>query len=107
MEKIRLNNYGEAFLTDFIFDETLTVLLSKIKDKNRLISIGEILKMKIKERISEDLFERSWKIFKEQNKTSFSFTDCSIIAVINKTNTSYLATFDEEFKSIEGISIIQ
>mgnify|MGYP001566604286 CR=1 FL=1 len=57
-------------------------------------------------RISEEAFEQTWRIFSSQKETKLSFTDCSILSIMQEQGIKNLATFDEEFKKIKDINLI-
>lgn len=97
--------YGRAFSSDYVFDETVTVTLGKTENLQKAVIVGlgsrasaEIVK------VDEIVFEQAWELFKEQNKTKFSFTDCTTLAILKKTGIQNVATFDEEFRKIKEIN---
>ncbi|MBS7626589.1 type II toxin-antitoxin system VapC family toxin [Candidatus Bathyarchaeota archaeon] len=99
--------YGSSVITDYIFDEVITVMLFKIMNLGRVVELGEkILSANLLFRVNEDLFEFAWKIFKEQEKPVFSFTDCTSIATCRINGISTIATFDEDFQRLKGFRII-
>ena len=103
--KISELKYGEAIVSDYIFDEFATVLLLILKDFSKVVDVCSEIKNLIKFKISDEYFDESWSVFSSQNKTSFSFTDCSSIALLKK-NAGYFATFDEEFKGVKEINVV-
>ena|SRR3989338_4892280 len=99
--------YGNAIISDYIFSEIVTVTFLRTKELAKAVFAGENLKKSTKiVKIDESIFELAWKIFQSQNKTKFSFTDCTILAVMNEKGVNYLATFDEDFNHIKGVSIV-
>jgi len=53
----------------------------------------------------------SWKTctletFRTQKKTALSFTDAAIITVAKRRQGSPIATFDRDFRRVEGISTV-
>jgi len=107
MTKISRGIYGEVIISDYIFDETVTVLLAKLKDLGRVKIIGDKMMRALKYHIDEETFKDTWQLFNVQKQTKLSFTDCSIIALMKNRNINNIATFDEEFKKIKELSIIQ
>lgn len=105
--KIIKGDFGELFISDYIFDETVTVTFNKTKDLNKAVEVGEIL-MGLTEilKVEEKTLEETWKIFKNQKKTMLSFTDCTILALMQEKGIKNLATFDEDFDKIEDINVI-
>ena len=105
-EKIAKGEYGEIYITEYIFGECATVLLNKLKNKKET----EIKCTQIKEietiHIENETFEETWKIFCRQ-KDFLSFIDCSSIAIMRTQYISYIATFDSNFEDIQGIKVIR
>lgn len=54
--------------------------------------------------VNETCFQRTWEIFKEQNKTKMSFTDCSTLALMETYRIKNIATFDEEFEKVDWMN---
>ena len=107
VEDISNDKYGNSVITDYIFDEVVTVMLVKTKDLGRVASLGEkLLAVNLLLRIDEELFNSAWKIFKQQRKPSFSFTDCTTIATCRSNGISNFATFDEDFKKLDEFNMI-
>lgn len=102
-----VGRYGTPVITDYIFDEVVTVMLIKTKNLEKVFELGEtLLNSTLFFRIDENLFSLAWSIFKEQRKPIFSFTDCASIAVCRINGISNIATFDEDFKKLKGYTII-
>ncbi|MEM3506206.1 MAG: PIN domain-containing protein [Candidatus Bathyarchaeia archaeon] len=99
--------YGLPVINDYVFDEVITVMLFKIKKLKQVLELGEkILEATMLINVDNELFNLSWKIFKEQNKPKFSFTDCTIIATCRRNGISKIATFDEDFHGLKEFRII-
>ena len=102
VKDINRGRYGTPVISDYIFDEVVTVMLIKTKNLEKVIQAGEtILHSSLLFRIDENLFSLVWKIFKEQQKPMFSFTDCATIAICRVNGISNIATFDKDFKKLE------
>lgn len=107
-EDIIKGKLGEVFISDYIFDETVTVTLNKTKDLEKAVLVGESLISSFEIlKLEEETLKKAWQIFKEQKETLFSFTDCTIIALMQEKGIKNLATFDEDFKKIKEINVIQ
>jgi len=101
------DRYGSPATTDYIFDEVVTVMLIKTGDIERVSEIGEkLLNATILIRIDEELFNLCWKLFRQQEKPVFSFTDCSTVVACKVNGISNIATFDEDFKRLEAFNIL-
>ena len=107
MDEIINGNFGETLISDYIFDETVTVTFLKTKDLKKTVFVGENLRFSAKIiKIDSNLFNNAWKIFKEQKNTKFSFTDCTSISLLKNRKIKNIATFDKDFKVIEWVNII-
>ena len=107
MKRIANGKSGRPIISDYIFDETVTVVFSRSKKLSIALEMGDELKKSVEIiRIDESVFEDGWKIFKNQKNTKFSFTDSTTLALMNKENIKNIATFDEDFKKIKKINVI-
>ena len=107
MSEINSGKFDEAIISDYIFDEVITVSFGRTKNLDKVVFIGDKLRESLVFlRINEEIFEEAWKIFKSQKNTTLSFTDCSIIALMKMKSISNLATFDKDFKKVSGINVI-
>jgi predicted nucleic acid-binding protein len=87
-------------ITDYIFDEFLTVLLVR---GNKLLSIeaGEkILKDNnfsiIK--VDNEVFQKAWIIYQSFKDKNWSFTDCTSYVLMKNLSIDTGLSFDEHFK---------
>lgn len=95
-------NSGESFTTsDYVLDECLTLL--RVRSGYPVaVSFGEAMRasqfLRI-ERVTEDIFDRAWNIFKKYGDQSFSFTDCTSFALMEQSGITTAFTFDDDFKT--------
>lgn len=107
MKDIVNRKYGNLYITDYIFDEGVTVILIRLKSLSRTIEIGESIRKSTEMiEIEKDIFEKAWKLFKEQSGTALSFTDCTTLNVMKAKDVKNIVTFDEDFKRVKGINVI-
>jgi predicted nucleic acid-binding protein len=106
LREVAKEKFGKVFTSDYIFDETVTVTLVRTKNLRKAILAGtyimdstEVLK------VDSSTFEKAWEIFKRQKKVTFSFTDCTILALMQEKGIKNIATFDEDFKKINVIGV--
>jgi hypothetical protein len=105
VKDIYRGKYGTPVITDYIFDEVVTVMLVKTKSIKKVAELGEtLLNSSLMFRVDEDIFNFAWKMFKGQRK--FSFTDCTSIAVCKANGISNIATFDKDFQEKEEFTKI-
>ena len=99
IERIANGDFGPAFTSDYIFDETTTVTFIRSKSLQKAVLVGNYIKNSVEMiRVDGDLFNDSWEMFKNQKASKFSFTDCSNISIIRDRGIKHIATFDSEFK---------
>lgn len=103
MKKISRDDF-DVVISDYVFGECCTVLLIRLKNFKKTFEICELIKSLEILRVDDGVFERAWEIFKEQEKTKMSFTDCSTIALMEMNGIKNIATFDEDFNKLKGIS---
>lgn len=106
-DEIIKGKFGKTFISDYIFDETITVTFGRTKKLRKTILVGNQLKASSEMlKVDEKIFDQAWKIFKKQKETHFSFTDCTTIAIMSKNEIKNIATFDEDFQKVRGIKVI-
>lgn len=106
MSKIISGDYGNVCISDYVFSECASVLFKLSRDIKKTEILCNTLKKDLIFYTDKDTFEETFKIFIKQKNTSFSFVDCSIIALMKNNNIKYLATFDKDFENIEGIKVL-
>ena len=106
LKKLDKEPYGELIISDYIFNEIVTVTLLKKKDKKIAIEAGnEIFKSKIKIiKVNNNLFNRTWSLFKISN-LKMSFTDFTNLAIMELLKIQNIATFDKDFKKASNINV--
>src|SRR3989338_3485370 len=79
IEDVVSGKYGDAVITDYIFDEIVTVVARKVH-KEKAVQIGKFLLSSevILTRINALVFEKAWELF--NGAANLSFTDCTCVA---------------------------
>ncbi len=105
IEAISHQDHGRPVTTDYIFDETVTVLLRKT-NRSIAMDVGDlILNSEIQMfGVGKIVFESAWNIFQKTEK--LSFTDCTNIAFMKLYGIEKIATFDKGFKEIKGVQVV-
>lgn len=107
MKDIIKGKYGNLYISDYIFDESVTVIFIRLKSLSRTIKICETIRKSARMvEVGKRIFEDAWKLFKTQRKTAFSFTDCTTLSIMKEKGIKNIATFDEDFKKIKEINVI-
>ncbi len=97
--------HGSGLTTDYIFDETVSVVLRK-SGKNNAINIGRfLLNSEIQlAKVDELLFQKAWHLF--QNSDNLGFTDCTSVAFVQTFGIKNIATFDKGFRGLKNIEVL-
>ena len=105
MEECSEGNFGKPYLSDYIFDETITTAFVRSKNHKKSVMLGDlILESEIEMiRIDEQSFQKAWEIFK---KKRLSFTDCTSLSLLELHGIKNIMTFDKELKKAAGGKII-
>lgn len=105
LEDIILNN--DCYISNYIINEVITVIGNKTNleiAKNIYYSLTDEFKI-LNEYEIENFNKNVMKIYEKYN-TKLSFTDSSIIELMNKNKIKNLLTFDNYFKNVENINLI-
>lgn len=88
--------FGALYLSDYIFDETVTLLRARA-GLRRAAEFGTLLLHSELEmaRVEPPEFEDAWTRFR---KLDMSFTDCTSLALVESRNLSGILTFDRGFR---------
>ncbi|MHA1131149.1 MAG: type II toxin-antitoxin system VapC family toxin [Candidatus Helarchaeota archaeon] len=109
MKEIVEKKYGMAFTSDYIIDETLTVILSKTKRYLDAVKAGSFILGEIEDiphfitliTINNELFNSTWQLYKANKYDKvMSFTDYSSIILNNTYKIDCIASFDSHFDGI-------
>lgn len=104
MRECLSDKYGRIIVSDFVFDETVTLTLVRTHNKSLVKDIGNYILNSpriILLHLSETEFLATWELFLKYFENGLSFTDCSLL-VMGKLFESnvYIATFDRHFKGL-------
>ena len=107
LEQALGGDFGTVFTSDYIFDETVTLVMVKSKDVSVAICIGEAIlasdRIKVLP-VKSDIFDEAWQIFGQYGDKHFTFTDCTSIALIKKYKIDSVLSLDAEFNGVlEGV----
>jgi predicted nucleic acid-binding protein len=107
MEELLEGRFGQALLLEYVFLEVVTVLLARRGLAVATSVAHALLNAREVEFVPcSDLFGDVFETFSSQKKASLSFTDAAIVTLAKRQNGASIATFDKDFRSIEGISVV-
>jgi predicted nucleic acid-binding protein len=104
--QIASHDFGNSATSDFIFDEAVTVMLRKLGHKEA-VALGHLImdSEAVFYRIDDHLFQAAWQAFTNQT-LGLSFTDCTNLAAMRSLGIEQIATFDQAFKKIKGVVVV-
>ena len=107
MDRLLAGDWGGALLPEYVFLEVTTVLAAR-RNLETAITVGtSLLQAREVEFVScSEFFLETFDIFREQDATSLSFADASIVAIAQRRSAAFVATFDTDFRHVEGLNVI-
>jgi uncharacterized protein len=91
--------YGPPVISDYVFDETVTVTFVRAKSLQKARLVGDsLLKAFRVLNVDDAIFHGAWTRFGSQSGTKYSFTDCTTVELMQRHKIREIATFDREFK---------
>ncbi|MBI5228260.1 type II toxin-antitoxin system VapC family toxin [Candidatus Micrarchaeota archaeon] len=92
------NMFGQLYISDYIFDETITLLKKYIGNKSATERGLKLLNSTTLLKIDSQVFDLSWEF-----STKFdhlSFTDCTNVILMRHYKIGHIATFDSGFDGV-------
>ena len=106
-QRLKNREFGQIFISDYIFDEFATFLMAKSFPPAIIREIGDSLLAEESIgllKISPEVFLKSWELFKKMK--SISFTDCTTLVLSSETGIKNIASFDADFDRFPGVKRI-
>jgi uncharacterized protein len=94
--------------TDFIIDETLTLMRARDQPA-RAIRMGELLFSGQVARIyylAEEDIVAAWEVFRSYRDKEWSFTDCTSKVIMDKLGVIEAFAFDHHFRQFGTITVV-
>ncbi len=101
-------NTEPLLTTDYIVDETLTLLRAR-GERRRALLVGEqFMSGGLVElyRLTEDDIARAWETFQRFDDKDWSFTDCTSKVVIEHFSIRQAFAFDHHFKQFGAVQVV-
>ena len=99
--------FGRLLLLEYVFLEVATVLLARCGPSIALETADTLLNAEeVYFQPCSELFQHALDVFRTSNAARLSFTDAAIVAAARRHETEFVATFDEGFRSIEGLTLV-
>lgn len=107
MEEIISGKWGRPLLLEYVFLEVVTVLLAR-RGLTVASNVASILLQahELDFVPCSELFLDTLEIFRGQVNTALSFTDAAIVALARRQDIGVIATFDRDFRQVEGVTVV-
>jgi uncharacterized protein len=102
------DNSTQLFTTDYIIDETLTLLRVR-GEHQRALHFGRGCfdgNLAVIYHLSETDVQSAWSIFEQYSDKDWSFTDCTSKAVMDRLGIASAFAFDRHFHQFATINVV-
>ena len=106
MVHLAAGEWGTALLLEYVFLEVVTVLRARRDAATALIVSEQLLEAREIEFVPcSEMFFETLSTFRRE-PAGLSFTDAAIVTVARRERKGYVATFDTDFRSVNGVTVI-
>jgi predicted nucleic acid-binding protein len=100
LSQLASGKHGVSVTTDYVLDETLTLLRSRRGLDAAITFVGKIRNSKSVRVfwIDESIFEKALEGFRASKRKSWSFTDCTSFALMKELSVAQAFAFDKHFE---------
>jgi predicted nucleic acid-binding protein len=107
MERLLNGDWGAALLPEYVFLEVATVIAAKV-GPGESVGVGKVLldAADLEFVSCSDYFNESFDVFRDQQDTTLSFVDASIVAIARRLGAAYVATFDQDFAGVANLTVV-
>lgn len=101
-------NHSPLLTTDYVIDETLTLLRARGERKRALLLGDRFFRGDIAEirKISYLDVARAWEVFEQFDDKDWSFTDCTSKVVMEDLGITVAFAFDRHFQQFGSIQVV-
>ena len=95
--------------TDYIIDETLTLLRAR-GETMKAIGLGrQLLDLQLANvvHITPQIFSKAWGLFRDQPSRRWSFTDCTSKVVMDEWHLRQALSLDHHFREFGAIDVLE
>ncbi|MBN1106644.1 MAG: type II toxin-antitoxin system VapC family toxin [Deltaproteobacteria bacterium] len=99
--------HGNLFITNFIFDEIITLALTRMGHRKAVFTGETLMNQKglAIVRVSPADEKIAWDLFVNRPDKTYSFTDCTSFAIMRRLGISRALTVDPHFQQ-EGFELV-
>ncbi len=101
-------NHERLITTDYIIDETLTLLRARKESARANILGQEFFSGRLADLyfLTEPDIRNAWQVFHQFADKDWSFTDCSSKVIIDKLALTKAFTFDSDFRQFGTVVVV-
>jgi len=99
--------YGQPYLTDYIYDETVTLALARTDSHAEAMRLGRQLRgagdfpdLFSLRNLSQSVFETAVGVFERYDDQRLSFTDATTVAFAETNDIDTVLSFDDDFDGL-------
>jgi predicted nucleic acid-binding protein len=107
MRELAAGEWGQALLLEYVFVEVTTVLLARLGlDATAGVATTLLRARELEFVPCSDIFLDSLETFLSQPSGALSFADAAIVTVARARGDGRVATFDTDFRDLDGIAVV-
>lgn len=107
MPRVIAGEWGPALLLEYVFLEVATVVLARRGLDVAVRVTALLLEAREVEFVpSSDLFLDTLETFRAQRHGRLSFADAAIVTAARARDAHFVATFDDDFRSVGGLVVV-
>jgi predicted nucleic acid-binding protein len=101
-------NRERLFTTDYVVDETLTLLRARGAHRQALIYGAKFFSghLAVVHRLTDAEYVAAWEVFRRYDDKEWSFTDCTSKVVMEARGLRRAFTFDSHFKQFGSVIVV-
>ena len=107
LEAVYDGEFGHPYISDYVYDEAVTLTRSRTNSVDaatrlgeRLRGVGEYPTVYALEHVTVAVFQAAVTTFEMYDDQSLSFTDATIIALLDRLDLDRVMSFDDDFDGI-------
>lgn len=107
MDRFLDGEWGSGLLLEYIFLEVVTVLASR-RDLEVASTVGDALleAEELQFVPCSELFLDAYSTLRDQEHGELSLADAAIVTLARQWSIPHVATFDDDFRDLEGVSVV-
>ena len=108
MDRLLTGEWGSALLLEYVFLEVMTVLRMRL-DLQSAVSVAEALlrAREIEFVPCSEVFTEAFETLRTERDSALSFVDAAITAVARRNPPGLVATFDNDFSVLDGLTLVR